>query len=313
MGEPTMMVRTPSGQIEPGNGADTADRETGREIERLPPGAVAAALGVDAVSGLSRDEARARAGLWGPNALRVRPPVPTWRRLLAQFADPLVLLLVAAAAISSGSWLREAVADGRAGRPSKPSPSWPSWFSTPQWASSRRRGRAGRRSPAADIGGAGAGRPRRIRREIPARELVPGDVIRIEGGDAIPADARLIEASALQAGEATLTGESVSVPKDAASLPGEASLGGRAIWCQRHRHRHRAERRHRDGDRDADRARAASPGCWRKRRRRPRRSRPRSPGSAGASASRSWSSPPRWRRPSSSSRRSAPSRPSSTP
>nr|WP_245292123.1 cation-translocating P-type ATPase [Methylobacterium tarhaniae] len=228
MGEPTMMVRIPSGQIGSGDGADAADRETGREIERLPPGAVAAALGVDAVSGLSRDEARARAGLWGPNALRVRPPVLAWRRLLAQFADPLVLLLVAAAAISAGLWLREAVADGSAGPPFEALAILAivvlnAAMGFIQEARAERAVAALRRMSAARARVVRDG----IRREIPATELVPGDVIRIEEGDAIPADARLIEASALRAGEATLTGESVPVAKDAALLAGEASLGSR--------------------------------------------------------------------------------------
>ena len=49
--------------------------------------------------------------------------------------------------------------------------------------------------------------------EVPARELVPGDIVILEAGDRIPADARLIEAVNLQIDEATLTGESVPVEK----------------------------------------------------------------------------------------------------
>ena len=49
--------------------------------------------------------------------------------------------------------------------------------------------------------------------EIPARELVPGDVVLLRAGDKIPADARLIEAVNLQIEEAALTGESVPVGK----------------------------------------------------------------------------------------------------
>ena len=60
---------------------------------------------------------------------------------------------------------------------------------------------------------------------------MPGDIIRLEEGDAIPADARLIEASALRTTEAALTGESVPVPKDTAPLAGgtdaAAGLAGR--------------------------------------------------------------------------------------
>jgi len=61
----------------------------------------------------------------------------------------------------------------------------------------------------------------------PASELVPGDVILVEEGDTIPADARLIESTALQAAEAALTGESVPVAKDTRPIDEEAGLGDR--------------------------------------------------------------------------------------
>jgi len=64
--------------------------------------------------------------------------------------------------------------------------------------------------------------------EIPARTLVPGDVVLLRAGDKIPADVRLIEAVNLQIEEAALTGESIPVAKDAASLTdGELALGDR--------------------------------------------------------------------------------------
>jgi Ca2+-transporting ATPase len=57
--------------------------------------------------------------------------------------------------------------------------------------------------------------------ELPARELVPGDIILIRAGDRIPADARLVEAINLQVEEASLTGESVPVEKQTAPLEGD--------------------------------------------------------------------------------------------
>src|SRR5574337_271743 len=64
--------------------------------------------------------------------------------------------------------------------------------------------------------------------EIPARALVPGDVVLLRAGDKIPADARLIEVVNLQIEEATLTGESVPVAKDAAPLTNSGlALGDR--------------------------------------------------------------------------------------
>ena len=65
-------------------------------------------------------------------------------------------------------------------------------------------------------------------REIPARDLVPGDVVVLRAGNRIPADARLIEAVNLQIQEAALTGESVPVEKHAAPLSNpELALGDR--------------------------------------------------------------------------------------
>ena len=65
-------------------------------------------------------------------------------------------------------------------------------------------------------------------REVPARDLVPGDVVVLRAGNRIPADARLIEAVNLQIQEAALTGESVPVEKHAAPLSNpELALGDR--------------------------------------------------------------------------------------
>jgi len=64
--------------------------------------------------------------------------------------------------------------------------------------------------------------------ELPARDLVPGDVVLLRAGDKIPADARLIEAVNLQVDEAALTGESVPVEKHVkAHASGELTLGDR--------------------------------------------------------------------------------------
>ncbi len=56
-------------------------------------------------------------------------------------------------------------------------------------------------------------------REIPAADLVPGDIIRLEAGDLIPADARLLESKDLHVRESALTGESLPVEKHATALP----------------------------------------------------------------------------------------------
>ena len=64
-------------------------------------------------------------------------------------------------------------------------------------------------------------------RQPEATELVPGDIVLVEEGDTIPADARLIHSAALQTAEAALTGESIPVPKGDAPHRKEAGLGDR--------------------------------------------------------------------------------------
>jgi P-type Ca2+ transporter type 2C len=65
-------------------------------------------------------------------------------------------------------------------------------------------------------------------REVGAEELVPGDIVLIDGGDIITADLRLVEASKLQANESALTGESAPVSKQVAALPDDTPLAERA-------------------------------------------------------------------------------------
>ena len=64
--------------------------------------------------------------------------------------------------------------------------------------------------------------------EVPAQELVPGDVIMVEVGDKIPADARVVESNNLKVNEASLTGESTVVIKRDTTFPGEIAIGDRS-------------------------------------------------------------------------------------
>ncbi len=63
--------------------------------------------------------------------------------------------------------------------------------------------------------------------EIPSKELVPGDILLLEAGDKIPADARLVESHSLMCDEASLTGESVPVSKDIKPLPEDVRVSDR--------------------------------------------------------------------------------------
>src|SRR5690349_7011395 len=74
---------------------------------------VARRLGADVERGLTSQEAARRLAADGPNELRAAPPIPVWRKVLAQFRDPLVYLLLVAIAVSLAAWLFE----GRGGAP----------------------------------------------------------------------------------------------------------------------------------------------------------------------------------------------------
>jgi Ca2+-transporting ATPase len=72
-----------------------------------PAAAVIAGLGGDAERGLTTEEARRRLEQYGPNELQAEPPVLAWRKFLAQFQSPLIILLLIAAAFSLIVWVYE--------------------------------------------------------------------------------------------------------------------------------------------------------------------------------------------------------------
>jgi len=185
---------------------------------------VLAAFGSDAGRGLTDSEARIRLDKHGRNELAAEPAVPVWRKFLAQFQDILVGLLLIATAISAGLWFYErdsnlpyeAIAIGAV-------------VLLNAVMGFVQESRA--ESAVAALSRMSAAQARVIRdrqpRTVPAAEIVPGDIIQIEEGDTVPADARVIHSTALQTAEAALTGESVPVSKDTTPIAGEAGLGDR--------------------------------------------------------------------------------------
>jgi Ca2+-transporting ATPase len=191
-----------------------------------PAEAVVATLGTDGTQGLSAAEAQRRLAQYGPNQLTSAPETPWWRRLLEQFQNVLVIILLIATVISAIEWLLQ---DPR--ESALPYEAivillivvLNALLGFVQEARAERSVRAlmALAAPESTVIRDGE------RQRIGAHEIVPGDMVLIEAGDRIPADARLVEEANLQTDEAPLTGESLPVAKDTRPLPADAGLGDR--------------------------------------------------------------------------------------
>ncbi len=190
---------------------------------------LALALGTDLESGLGVEEAANRLRADGPNELRAVPPVPRWRRALVQLQDPLVYLLGAAAAVALAAWWFE-------GRGLQGAAGWPLdaivitcvvvLNAMLRWLQEAKAAQAVVALAKMSTATSAVLRDGAVV-QVPSTELVKGDVLVLAEGDAVGADARLSQATALKLLEAPLTGESEAVLKDAARLPGPVALGDR--------------------------------------------------------------------------------------
>ena len=184
-------------------------------------GQVLTELNVSVRAGLTARQARERLSQYGPNRLAGAEKEPLWARFLSQMRDPMILVLLAAAAlslISSGGedWIEAliilviVVVNA--------------CISISQENSAEKALEALQKmsAPLAKVIRDGT----QIRLETD--QLVPGDVIVLEAGDLVPADARILECVNLKADESAMTGESVPVDKAAMdALPEDAPLGDR--------------------------------------------------------------------------------------
>ncbi len=190
----------------------------------LPSEEVLERLGSDQGTGLSSTEAAARLAAHGPNVLQVRRPVPLWRRALAQFADPLVSLLLVAILISGVAW----AAEGAQGWPVDVLVIMAILAANAAIGVAQEKRAADAVAALARLTAPNATVLRDGRlRTVPAAEVVPGDVVELGEGDAIVADARLVSGRGLRVLEAVLTGESEAVAKDPAPLLAPAGVGDR--------------------------------------------------------------------------------------
>ncbi|MFF7137431.1 Ca2+-transporting ATPase [Streptomyces sp. SAI-126] len=174
------------------------------------PAELLTAFDVDPEVGLSAARAADLRTANGPNALPEESRTPAWIRFLGQYRSYMQIVLVAAAAVSLliQEWttgillivltlLNAVVGLRQEGKAESAMNALKSMMKTT--ARVRRDG---------------------TEAEVPAEELVVGDVVLIAAGDQVPADGRIIEASALQIDESALTGESVPAAKDSGILPG---------------------------------------------------------------------------------------------
>lgn len=180
--------------------------------------AVTTSLGVDPALGLSSDQLTQRLKDYGPNTLQTIRSRPAWRVLIDQFASVIIALLAAAALIA---WLTQELAEAVAilvvlmlnaliG------------FAV-EWEAGH----------ALDALRRSIKMQARVRRNghettLSAEELVPGDILILNAGDRVPADARVLEALSLQTSEAALTGESIPVEKRPQPVASEVPLSERS-------------------------------------------------------------------------------------
>jgi len=189
-------------------GAAAGEATGGRRWYALSPEEVTRALEVAPDEGLSAAEAAARLQRDGPNALPTEKPPSPIVRFLRQYTSYMQLILVGAAAVSLAiqQWhtgimlLVITLVNAAVGL--------------------RQEGKAESAMNALKSMMKESARVRRdgVEAELPAEELVAGDVVLIAAGDQIPADGRIVAASALQIDESALTGESVPAGKDAGTL-----------------------------------------------------------------------------------------------
>jgi P-type Ca2+ transporter type 2C len=182
-------------------------------------GQVLAGLGSDGTTGLTVAEAANRLSRDGPNQITSEKPPSTWAVALQQLRDPMNIMLVAVAVVSlvidqvptaivvAFLVVLNVLLGARQELKARASVDALSKMQVPQ----TRVLRAGTVV------------------QVPAVEVVVGDIVQVEAGDIVPADGRIIRSATLETQEAALTGESAPIPKQADVLPGgDVGIGDRS-------------------------------------------------------------------------------------
>ena len=168
-------------------------------------------------NGLTAEQVRQRVQQYGPNSLPSAPPLPAWRRFLRQMQNTLIYVLLGCAGLTLllGHWLDSLVILGvvlinalvgfiQEGR-----------------AEQAMRAIAGLLSLHCRV------RREHGLQELPAEQLVPGDIVLLEEGDRVPADLRLLNCRDLRIEEAALTGEALPADKQSEPVSSSAVLADR--------------------------------------------------------------------------------------
>ncbi len=167
--------------------------------------------------GLAPDEATRRLAEYGPNRLPRQRKRPAWLRLLLQFHNVLIYVMLVAAAVTAalGHWLDTGVLMGAV--------VINALIGFVQEGKAESSLDAIRRMLSLHATVLRGGE----RRLVDAEALVPGDVVLLASGDKVPADLRILQAKGLRANEAVLTGESLPCDKHEGAVAAEAALGDR--------------------------------------------------------------------------------------
>ncbi|HKE81005.1 MAG TPA: cation-transporting P-type ATPase [Solirubrobacteraceae bacterium] len=185
----------------------------------LAPEAVAQQQGVDPARGLTGDEAAERLARFGPNRFAEAKTEPRWHAFLRQYEDPMQIVLVVAGVISI--------------YPVKQPGTGIVILLLTLVNAVLGLNQEGKAAAAVAALAKMMIVKARVRRDgaltqVPAEQLVPGDVVAVEAGDVIPADGRVLAAATLEVAEAALTGESLPVGKTVEPIEAvDAPLGDR--------------------------------------------------------------------------------------
>ena len=202
-----------------------------QEFYSCPQGDVVKDLATDARKGLTEEEAQARRARYGENKLQEQKKKSMFVRFLEQFKDVMIIILLIAACVSFGVICYEVFGTGEGEAIEFVEPALIIFIVVLNAVMGViQESKAEKALEALKNMSAPHARVLRDGKEkfIQASELVPGDIIHLEAGDFVPADARLLTSSNLKSEESALTGESVPAEKDArAEVKGNASVGDR--------------------------------------------------------------------------------------